>query len=122
MSDTKERVRCTLCGEWQDFGCSCDALLKTPSANQIQIGGDHYRKVPGEQLWDRMWRRYGPSRGRSFFIGSILSYLERYEDKEGMKDLKKAAHWLQKLIELEEQATKDGKEGSLPEYAPNQTK
>ena len=29
------------------------------SANSKQVGGLHYKKMPGEQHWDRQWRIHG---------------------------------------------------------------
>ena len=66
------------------------------SANERQIGGDHYKKG-GEEHWDRQWRLYG----RGYFVGCITKYVERYHDKNGIQDLEKAKHFLDKLIELE---------------------
>lgn len=66
------------------------------SANDKQVGGDHYEK-DGEQHWDRMWRLYG----RGYFIGNITKYVERYHVKNGKQDLEKAMHYLEKLKELE---------------------
>ena len=76
------------------------------SANDIQIGGDHYKKLGGEEHWDRQWRLHG----RGYFVGCITKYTERYPDKNGIEDLKKARHFLDKLIELEEAALDDGSE------------
>lgn len=67
------------------------------SANDRQVGGDHYRKVPGEQHWDRVYRLFGPG----YFVGCATKYVERYKLKEGKKDLEKAIHFIEKLIELE---------------------
>lgn len=66
------------------------------SANEKQVGGDHYAK-DGEQHWDRMWRLYG----RGYFVGCATKYLERYHLKNGVQDLEKAKHFIEKLIELE---------------------
>lgn len=66
------------------------------NANDYQVGGDHYRKVPGEQHWDRAVRLKF-----NFFQYMITRYVERYRDKNGIEDLHKAAHFLQKLIEVE---------------------
>jgi hypothetical protein len=68
-------------------------------ANDYQIGGAHYRKGgPGsEQHWDRVARL-----GLNYFQAMITRYVERYRDKNGVEDLKKAQHFLDKLIELEE--------------------
>jgi hypothetical protein len=66
------------------------------SANDKQVGGDHYKKG-GEEHWDRQWRLYG----RGYFVGCITKYVERYHEKNGMQDLEKASHFLEKLMELE---------------------
>ena len=72
------------------------------AANDVQVGGDHYRSVEGEQHWDRLVRLFGLDMARCYFIGNITSYVERYQKKDGLKDLKKAQHYIAKLIELEE--------------------
>jgi hypothetical protein len=68
-------------------------------ANQRQVAGNHYRHTAkdGEQHWDRMWRLYR----EAWFVGNITKYVERYRHKDGIKDLEKARHYLDKLIELE---------------------
>lgn len=66
--------------------------------NDYQVGGDHYRKTPGEQHWDRVARLK-----LNYFQAMITRYVERYRDKNGIEDLKKAKHFLEKLISLEEQ-------------------
>ena len=65
-------------------------------ADDRQVGGTHY-KNDGEQHWTRMFRLFGPG----YFIGCITKYVERYRKKNGLEDLKKAQHFLEKLIELE---------------------
>ena len=67
------------------------------AANDLQVAGTHYQ-TDGEQHWDRMWRLYG----RGYFVGCITKYVERYHKKNGIEDLRKARHFLDKLIELEE--------------------
>lgn len=54
------------------------------SANDYMVGGNHYLEVPGEQLWDRIWRLYG----HGWFAGNITAYVERYKSKNGVEDLK----------------------------------
>jgi hypothetical protein len=71
-------------------------------ANQVQIGGQHYRKMGGEQHWDRLVRLYGIDVAFVYFVGNITAYVERYREKGGIQDLKKARHYIDKLIELEE--------------------
>lgn len=67
------------------------------AANDIQIGGDHYKKY-SIQPWDLFmpWNLNG-------FQAHIIPYIVRYRDKEGLKDLYKARHFLNKLIEYEEE-------------------
>lgn len=67
------------------------------SANERQVAGNHYKVATGEQHWDRQWRLYG----RGYFVGCITKYVERYPLKNGIQDLEKAKHFLEKLIELE---------------------
>jgi hypothetical protein len=67
------------------------------SANDRQVAGDHYKVFEGEQHWDRIWRLYG----RGYFIGCATKYLERYPFKNGIQDLEKAKHFIEKLIELD---------------------
>jgi hypothetical protein len=72
-------------------------------ADGRQVGGSHYRSGGGEQHWTRQWRLHG----RGYFIGQITRYVERYHLKNGLEDLAKAEHYIQKLRELE-QAWSDG--------------
>lgn len=67
------------------------------SANQEQIGGSHY-KSKGIQPWD-----YIAANDLGYFEGNVVKYVSRWRDKGGVQDLRKAAHYLQKLIELQEQ-------------------
>ena len=64
------------------------------TANKVQVGGDHY-KVGGEEHWDRVDRL-----GLDYFQGQITKYVERWKLKNGVEDLKKARHFLDKYIEL----------------------
>lgn len=67
------------------------------SANNDQIGGSHY-KSKGIQPWD-----YIAANDLGYFEGNVVKYVSRWRDKGGVQDLRKAAHYLQKLIELQEQ-------------------
>ena len=64
------------------------------SANDLQVGGDHYKKAI--QPWD-----FVASNNLGFFEGNIIKYVTRWRDKNGVEDLRKARHYLDKLIELE---------------------
>jgi hypothetical protein len=66
-----------------------------PDANKIQIGGSHYQ-TGGLQHWDVVLMF-----GLGYFEGQITKYLFRWRKKNGVEDLKKARHFLDKLIESE---------------------
>jgi len=66
------------------------------SANDRQVGGDHYHQVK-IQHWD-----WAVSEGLDYFQGCITKYVARWRKKGGIEDLKKAAHYLEKYIEVEE--------------------
>lgn len=95
-------MNCEICG-MESLGDRCQEHAKKTNfsvaavANSKQVGGSHYQRG-GEQHWDRIWRLYG----RGYFVGCATKYLERYHLKNGVEDLKKAQHFIQKLIELEQ--------------------
>lgn len=65
------------------------------SANNVQVGGTHY-KSKSIQPWD-----YVAANGLGYFEGNVIKYVTRYKDKGGVADLEKAKHYLEKLIEVE---------------------
>ena len=69
------------------------------AANDRQEGGSHY-KTYELQPWDAIaaWNL-------GFFEGNIVKYIVRWRAKNGVQDLKKARHYLDKLIELQEVPT-----------------
>lgn len=90
-------------------------------ANDRQEGGDHYRKVASSsgvmQHWDRMWLMFR----EAWFVGNVTKYVERYREKNGVADLKKARHYLDKLIELEEAELKAKEPVPPPVLQPTKT-
>jgi hypothetical protein len=77
--------------------------MSESKANDRQEGGDHYRKIPGEQHWDRAVRL-----GFDFFQYMITKYVERCWEKNGLEDLRKALHFTQKYIEVSAAAERLG--------------
>lgn len=71
--------------------CTGDGMSK---ANKIQHGGRHY-KCNQIQPWD-----FIAANNLGYFEGNIVKYVTRYQIKGGVQDLKKARHYLDKLIEL----------------------
>jgi hypothetical protein len=65
------------------------------SALQTQEGGDHYKRMKIQPV------EYIMANNLSFVEGSIIKYVSRWKNKNGIQDLKKARHFLDILIEQE---------------------
>lgn len=63
-------------------------------ANAIQEGGSHYKEM-NIQTWD-----YIIANNIGYMEGNIIKYVSRWQAKGGIEDLKKARHYLDKLIEV----------------------
>jgi len=70
-------------------------------ANETQVGGDHYKKQK-IQHWD-----FVAANDLDYFQGQITKYVSRWKDKNGLQDLYKAKHFLDKYIEVEEAKMKE---------------
>jgi UDP-3-O-acyl-N-acetylglucosamine deacetylase len=65
------------------------------SALEVQVSGNHYKKYSIQPV------EYIHSNGIPFIEGSIIKYVTRWKDKGGVRDLEKARHFIDLLIELE---------------------
>jgi hypothetical protein len=61
----------------------------------VQVGGDHYRKLPIQPM------EYIQKNKLNFCEGSIVKYATRWRDKGGLQDLLKIKHCVDLLIEIE---------------------
>lgn len=66
------------------------------SALTKQVEGSHYKGYSIQPI------EYIYSNNIPFAEGSVIKYVTRWRDKGGVNDLKKAIHFLELLIELEE--------------------
>ena len=82
----------------EDYMRSLNLPEKAPQkgANSKQVAGSHYSDKE-IQPWD-----YIHANNLCYFTGNCVKYVSRWRDKGGIDDLKKAIHYLEKLIELEE--------------------
>ncbi len=74
------------------------------SANEYMYGGSHYKQLDVEP-WDAMEAWMTPEQFQGFLLGSAIGYLSRFNttgnpSKGGVTDIKKAAHYCQKLVEV----------------------
>ena len=67
----------------------------------VQVDGSHYKNLAIQPI------EYIHANGIGFAEGSVIKYVTRWRDKNGIKDLEKARHFIDLLIALEQK-----KEGS----------
>ena len=65
------------------------------SALETQVGGDHNKSKAIQPV------EYIHANGLGFCEGNVIKYVTRWKDKNGLKDLEKARHYLDILIQLE---------------------
>ena len=70
------------------------------NANDYQEGGTHYTDST-IQPWAAMQAWMTSEQFAGYIRGNVIKYLARYPKKGGVEDLRKARHYLDKLIELE---------------------
>ena len=64
------------------------------TASSVQHGGSHYTKNK-IQVWD-----FITDNGLDYLEGNVVKYISRYKEKNGLEDLKKARHYIDKIIEV----------------------
>ena len=77
------------------FEHSEDISSDPTSPWDVQVGGSHYKDMaiqPSE---------YIVKNGLGWFEGNVIKYISRFRAKNGIKDLEKARHYLDLLIEAE---------------------
>ncbi|OWT53385.1 DUF3310 domain-containing protein [Candidimonas nitroreducens] len=60
-----------------------------------QVGGDHYKDMPIQPV------EFIHKNGIGYLEGNVIKYVSRWRSKGGIKDLEKARHYIDLLIELE---------------------
>lgn len=60
-----------------------------------QVGGSHYKNMAIQPI------EYIYANNMPFIEASILKYISRWRNKNGIQDLMKAKHFIELLIELE---------------------
>jgi hypothetical protein len=73
-----------------------DEVPVSVSAFASQVGGNHYKNLAIQPL------EFIVANELDFPTGNVVKYVVRYKLKGGLEDLKKARHYLDLLIELEE--------------------
>jgi hypothetical protein len=74
-------------------------FVPSTRADDLQVGGDHYKNM-GVQPWKAMESWMTPEQFAGFLRGNAIKYLARCDAKGGIDDIKKAKHYIEKLIEV----------------------
>ena len=82
--------------EQMDLIKTMTEFVQALTANDVQVAGTHY-KGKAIQPWD-----YIVGNNLGYLEGNIVKYVSRWKDKGGVDDLRKARHYLDKLIETQE--------------------
>ena len=76
-----------------DGPMASEPVSKSPL--ETQIGGDHYTKLAIQPM------RYSMENGLDALQHTVIKYVTRFRDKNGIEDLEKAKHCIDMLIEFE---------------------
>lgn len=88
-----EEYACQKCGRLESECICYNEDVQPKSVKDKQVGGNHYKdkKLQPWEIIDAL--------NLNFYEGNALKYLIRYKDKNGVQDLKKAIHYIEKIIE-----------------------
>jgi hypothetical protein len=70
-------------------------MSEQTSALAVQVAGNHYKDLPIQPV------EYIHANEIGYFEGNVIKYVSRWRKKNGIKDLEKAKHYIELLIELE---------------------
>lgn len=66
-----------------------------------QVGGNHYKDLKIQPV------EYIHANNIGYMEGNVIKYVSRWRAKNGIKDLEKAKHYIELLIQLETQRGED---------------
>lgn len=66
------------------------------TAKNTQVGGSHYKDLAIQPV------EYIHKNNLGYVEGSVIKYVTRWKNKNGIQDLQKAKHFIELLIEMEE--------------------
>ena len=72
--------------------------IQQVSVTDTQVGGNHYTKLAIQPM------RYSMENGLDALQHTVIKYVTRFRDKNGIEDLEKAKHCIDMLIEYEKES------------------
>lgn len=70
-------------------------ITKGTKAMDVQVGGEHYKSLAIQPI------TYITENNLGYCEANVVKYITRWRDKGGKKDLEKAKHYIDLLIEME---------------------
>lgn len=70
-------------------------IAQSTNALDVQVDGNHYKDQAIQPV------EYIHANGIGYMEGNVIKYVSRWRKKNGIKDLEKAKHYIELLIELE---------------------
>ena len=70
-------------------------MTLAPDALQVQVDGNHYKNLKIQPV------EYIHANNIPYMEGNVIKYVSRWRTKNGVRDLEKAKHYIDLLIELE---------------------
>lgn len=86
-------------------------------SNKRQVAGSHYYNEGRMQHWDMVVEF-----DLDYFQGQITRYLFRWKDKNGIEDLEKCRHYIEKYIELVKKAQSEDAAAPAPKPSADDQK
>ena len=91
-------LTCNLCWDTQtaiNWKPVSIEIVEKKSALDTQVGGNHYKDKGIQPII------YIHANDLGFCEGNVVKYVTRWKEKNGIKDLEKAKHYIELLIELQ---------------------
>ena len=70
-------------------------IAQSTNALDVQVDGNHYKDQAIQPV------EYIHANNIGYMEGNVIKYVSRWRKKNGIKDLEKAKHYIELLIELE---------------------
>lgn len=77
---------------------------------------NHYHTSDGKDLLSHMADIFSPAEYRGFMKGNVLKYTVRYDQKNGVEDLDKAAEYIRRLREFELKETQKRQKNGFSQF------
>jgi hypothetical protein len=86
---------CSPTPHWEPIQYKPEDVALNKRALDIQVAGNHYKELAIQPV------EYIHANNIGYFEGNVIKYVSRWRNKNGVKDLEKAKHYIDLLIELE---------------------